>query len=89
MRYLGELKFFNEAKEYGFIVKDDDQKDIFFHFDDLRKEHMLTKPFLRHAKDVYRIRFAFNILNYFGVNGESQKAVDIELIELTNLTNTS
>lgn len=50
---------------------------------------MLTKPFLRHSKDVYRIRFAFNILNYYGVNGESLKAVDIELIELTNLNDSS
>jgi len=47
---------------------------------------MLTKPFLRHAKDVYRIRFAFNILNYYGVNGESLKAVDIEMIECTNIS---
>jgi len=35
IRYNGELKFFNEQKEYGFIVSEHDGSDVFFHFDDV------------------------------------------------------
>lgn len=40
-RYTGQLKFFDENKNYGFLgalfisVKDDDMTDVFVHFDDL------------------------------------------------------
>lgn len=34
-RYTGKVKFFDETKNYGFIVNDSDGKDIFVHFDDL------------------------------------------------------
>jgi len=27
----GKVKWFNNKKKYGFIIKDDDGKDIFFH----------------------------------------------------------
>ncbi len=33
----GRLKFFDEKKNYGFIIKDDDFMDIFVHYDDLQK----------------------------------------------------
>ena len=85
-RYRGTLKFFNEANEYGFIVNDLDGKDIFFHFADVRQEHMLTKQFLRYGKDSYHIRFEFNIFRYFGGKGPSSKAVEISLIECTPLS---
>ena len=28
---LGKVKFFNQAKGFGFITDDEDQKEIFFH----------------------------------------------------------
>jgi cold shock CspA family protein len=31
------LKFFDEVKGYGFIVMDDDDSDIFCHYDDFFK----------------------------------------------------
>ena len=34
-RYTGQLKFFDENKNYGFLVKDNDMTDVFVHFDDL------------------------------------------------------
>ncbi len=34
-RFTGRLKFFDEGKNYGFLVMDSDGSDIFVHFDDL------------------------------------------------------
>lgn len=34
-RYTGRLKFFDDNKNYGFIVLDVDNTDIFVHADDL------------------------------------------------------
>lgn len=36
-RYTGRLKFFDDAKNYGFIIMDADDSDIFVHYDDLQK----------------------------------------------------
>ena len=36
-RYTGRLKFFDEGKNYGFIIMDADDSDIFVHCDDLQK----------------------------------------------------
>lgn len=36
-RYTGRLKFFDDAKNYGFIIMDADESDIFVHYDDLQK----------------------------------------------------
>lgn len=39
-RVTGRLKFFNEGQSYGFIVSDIDAKDLFFHFDDMKKTNL-------------------------------------------------
>lgn len=36
-KYTGRLKFFDDAKNYGFIIMDADESDIFVHCDDLQK----------------------------------------------------
>jgi hypothetical protein len=36
-RYTGRLKFFDDARNYGFIIMDSDESDIFVHYDDLQK----------------------------------------------------
>lgn len=36
-RYTGRLKFFDDARNYGFIIMDADESDIFVHYDDLQK----------------------------------------------------
>jgi cold shock CspA family protein len=46
LRYTGRLKFFDEGKNYGFIVLDTDNSDVFVHADDLQKVG-ITKEFLR------------------------------------------
>jgi cold shock protein len=35
VRFKGKVKFFNEAKNFGFFVKDDGSGDVFVHRTDL------------------------------------------------------
>ena len=78
-RKTGRLKFFDEAKNYGFIIMDEDGSDIFVHFDDLAKAGV-AKDLLRTAKQGNIIRFSFNCMNYIGKYNKSKKAVDLTLL---------
>ena len=42
LKVTGTLKYFYENENYGFLVGDNDGKDVFFHFEDL-KHINLTK----------------------------------------------
>jgi len=75
------LKFFFDNDNYGFLVGDQDGKDVFFHLDDL-KDTSLTKEHLMNVKETCTIRFAYNKLAYFGRYGLSMKAINIELVEI-------
>jgi cold shock CspA family protein len=52
----GYLKFFNEEKNFGFLVADFDGKDVFYHYDDMGKTK-ISKEFLREAKNHFTVRF--------------------------------
>ena len=78
-RYQGRLKFFDEHKNYGFIVMDEEGSDIFVHFDDLSKAN-ITKELLKTAKQGFNIKFSFSCMNYVGKYNKSRKAVDLELL---------
>ena len=82
VRYEGYLKFFDETKNYGFLVMDIDKSDIFVHFDDLYKIG-ITKEFLKTAKAGNFIRFSFCCLAYMGKYNRSRKAVELELLPCT------
>ena len=84
-RVTGRLKFFNESQNYGFIVSDIDGKDLFFHFDDMKKTN-LSKQFLKDAKNRFIVRFLFKVMNYYGKYNLSKKAVDIELVKIEPLS---
>jgi hypothetical protein len=82
----GTLKFFFENEAYGFLVGDQDGKDVFFHFDDM-KDTRLSRDELITARETCVIRFAYNKLAYFGRYGLSMKAINIELMEIVPLDN--
>jgi hypothetical protein len=79
-RLTGKLKFFDEDKNYGFIVIDVVEKDIFVHFGDLNKAG-LSKEQLRDPKICKNLRFSFTALTYIGRHNKSKKAVDLEILE--------
>jgi hypothetical protein len=81
-RYTGKLKFFDEVKGYGFIVKDDDEKDIFCHYDDFCKAN-INIAMLRAVKIGQVLRLSFSCLSYIGRHNKSKKAVDLQFISLT------
>lgn len=80
-RVTGRLKFFNEGQSYGFIVSDIDAKDLFFHYDDMKKTN-LSKQFLKDAKNRFIVRFSFKVMGYYGKYSMSKKAVDIDLVKI-------
>lgn len=80
-KVTGRLKFFNEGQSYGFIMSDIDGKDLFFHFDDMKKTN-LSKQFLKDAKNRFIVRFQFKVMGYYGKYNLSKKAVDIDLLKI-------
>lgn len=88
LKSTGVLKFFNDTKNFGFMVNESDGDDVFFHFDDI-KDTKLSKDFLREAKNKYLVKFAFTIQTYFGKHSNteapSKKAINIELLGLVDL----
>jgi len=64
----GKVKWFNKRKKYGFIIKDDDGKDIFFHLTGI------SDPILRN--DVFSSQnVAFSIMK----EEKGEKAVNVKL----------
>lgn len=78
-RYTGTLKFFDENKNYGFIILDGDGSEVFVHYDDLSKAN-LAKEYLRTAKLGNQINLSFSCFKYIGKHDESVKAVDLQLL---------
>ncbi|KAL4449176.1 hypothetical protein ABPG74_015558 [Tetrahymena malaccensis] len=78
-KYKGTLKFFDQDKNYGFIVEDDSRTDIFVHFDDLQKAG-IHKGILMDHKHSKAIRFQFSMMDYIGKYQNSRKAVDLQLL---------
>ena len=78
-RYTGRLKFFDENKNYGFIIMDEDGSDIFVHFDDLSKAG-INKDLLKTARMGNVIKLAFSCMKYVGKYDRSRKATDIQLL---------
>ena len=80
---MGRLKFFDEGKNYGFIIMDADESDLFVHFDDLQKAG-ISKEKIRAYKQVegyLMVRFSFKVMEYFGKYRQSRKAVELIVLE--------
>ena len=79
-RTSGVLKFFNEVKNFGFLVDEQSGQDVFFYCDDV-KDTKLSKEFLKESKNKYLTKFSFQIEEYFGKHSHStrpsKKAVNI------------
>ncbi|CAD8171969.1 unnamed protein product [Paramecium octaurelia] len=84
--YTGRLKFFDEQKNYGFIVMDEDKSDIFVHLDDLQKAGV-TKEVLKTSKQGSMLRFQFNCMVYVGKYKKSRKAVELKLLANQQVNN--
>jgi len=80
----GRLKFFDEVQNYGFLVVDGDESDLFVHYDDL-KTSKLSRDILRQAKTNYFLQFSFDIVKYSGKYKESRKAVNLKLLKFEKL----
>jgi len=78
-RYTGRLKFFDENKNYGFIIMDEDGSDIFVHYDDLVRAGV-GKELLKTARLGNVIKLAFSCMKYVGKYDRSRKATDILLL---------
>jgi len=76
--FKGQIKFFNQLNKYGFILQDSGEKDIFFHFEDI-KNNKVPKKFLRQADTDLEIRVSYQIKAYQGKNKFSTKAVNIKI----------
>ena len=82
VKVIGSLKFFYENDNYGFLVGDQDGKDVFFHFDDMKEAGMTKEKLITAREQHCLLRFAYNKLAYFGRHGLSMKAINIELLEI-------
>ena len=78
--YTGRLKFFDETKNFGFIVMDNDRSDIFVHYDDLMRADV-NKEKLRSVKNGNVLKFKFSCMAYIGKYNRSRKAIDLELLK--------
>ena len=84
VKHTGRLKFFDEVQNYGFLIVDGDNFDIFVHYDDL-KDSKLSRDILRQAKTNYFLQFSFDIAYYSGKYKESKKAVNLQLTKIEKL----
>lgn len=84
MQASGRLKFFDEVQNYGFLVVDQDQSDLFVHYDDL-KSSKISRDILRQSKTNYFLQFNFDIVKYSGKYKESKKAVNLKLVKIEKL----
>lgn len=79
-KHIGRLKFYNEAKEYGFILFDNGG-EIFIHKTDLQQSNVNTAQ-LHLFDKFYSVRMEFEVRNYKGKSKGNRKAVEIRVLEL-------
>ena len=75
-RHIGRLKFYNEKKTFGFLVKESDNSDIFFHLSDMEATGITVNRLMNDKE----LKFSFIEMLYKGKSGVSKKAVNIKLL---------
>lgn len=79
----GHLKFYNEAKEYGFIIMEDNT-EVFVHKADLLKQNIDTRHLAQYKKH-YEVFMEFNVQEYMGKTKQHRKAVDVVIYDMLPL----
>lgn len=80
----GRLKFYNDEREYGFIIMDDNT-EIFVHKADLVSQNIDSR-YLAQYKKYFEIFMEFDIHDYMGKNKMHRKAINITLLEMQPLS---
>ena len=80
-RFTGKLKFYNESKEYGFILFEDNS-EIFVHRTDLLL-NKINSMHLAYWSKSHEVILEFGIQYYQGKNQTHRKAVDLKILSLT------
>ena len=80
-RFTGKLKFYNESKEYGFILFEDNS-EIFVHRTDLllNKINTMQLAYWSRSNDII---LEFGIQYYQGKRQTHRKAVDLKILNLS------
>lgn len=79
-KHTGRLKFYNEVKEYGFILFDSGG-EIFIHKTDLQQSNVNTAQ-LDIFDKFYSVRVEFEVRNYRGKSKGNRKAINIKVLQL-------
>lgn len=79
-RFRGTLKHFDHIKKFGFIYYPKENREIFFHANDILDTRLTLDLLLKCKKGVF-INVEFTIMEYIGKNNKSEKAIDITLGE--------
>ena len=80
--YNGTIKFYNQKKKYGFILSQIGNKEIFFHYEDI-KHTKTPRKWLKSADKEFLFQVKFQIKQYQGKKEESIKAVNIKINSVT------
>jgi hypothetical protein len=81
-RYVGNLKFFDDNRGFGFVTIDGENngKDLFIHHDDLLKANIDLRKVKKEAAEGV-VKMSFCCLDYMGKYNRSRKAVELKVIE--------
>ncbi|CAD8107655.1 unnamed protein product [Paramecium primaurelia] len=91
-RQKGRMKFYDDAKKYGFLVLDEDGTDVFIHYDDLQAAGITMEKMklykIVHQNNPQYVKFTknggpyfeFTLMNYMGKYNKSRKAIDLQLL---------
>merc|ERR1740139_1543188 len=75
----GSIKFYNENKEYGFLIVEITLEEIFVH-----RQQLLQAGTVMSAINSYpRTRYSFQIAQYTGKRGKAKKAVNLKRVSGT------
>ena len=76
--FYGTIKFFNQKNEFGFIIQDEGDKDLFFHYEDI-KSNNCPRKLLKNADKDYIFKVSYQVMFYVGKKKNNYKAINIKI----------